>query len=84
MFWKLLLILLLICYPVWLLQKLARYGKGIFRPNFERMQRKIDEWVGISNNGWMAWNRPAGKLLYYLLLFYVFTGILVLIYGLAK
>ena len=84
MIWKFVLILFLVVYPVWMFIKLSRYGKGIFRPNFERMKRKIDEWTGFNINGIFAYNRTGGKLIYYLLLFYIITVIIFTIYSLAK
>ena len=84
MIWKIILILLVIVYPLWLFVKLARYGQNVFLPNFERMQRKIDEWTGFSSYGVFAYNRIGGKLIYYLLLFYIVGAILFFIYSLAK
>ena len=84
MIWTLLLFLFLIIYPGWLFIKLARYGKGVFRPNFERMQRKVDEWTRFPNTGAFAYNRIGGKLLYYLLLFCLAGAISFIIYSLAK
>jgi hypothetical protein len=79
-----LLILFLFAYPVWLLVKLARYGEGVFRPNFVRMQKKINEWTGLYYDGWLAYNRPLGKLIYYLLLLYLLGGILFIVYCLTR
>jgi len=71
-----------------LLVKLTRYGQGILCPNFERMQSKIDEWTRFSNTGFFAYNRSGGKLMYYLLLFYVtclsLFILLFMIYSLAR
>ena len=77
------LLLFLIFYPVWILQKLARYGNGIFRPDFERMQREINSWTGFNQDGF-SYNKPGGKLVYYLLLLYVSGGIIFIIYSLAS
>jgi len=77
------LILILTVYPVWLFVKLSRYGQNVFRPNFERMKRMIDEWTGFTYDGYFAYNRPGGKLIYYSLLFYLAGGILFILYLLA-
>ncbi|MDR0866583.1 MAG: hypothetical protein LBO74_16870 [Candidatus Symbiothrix sp.] len=84
MIWQLILIVVLFAYPFWLFIKLARYGKGFLRPDFNRMQRKINEWTGFYQNGTFSYNRPAGKIVYYLLLLYVFSIIPIIIYCLAK
>lgn len=83
MIWKIILILFFAVYPVWIFIKLSRYGQGIFRPNFERMQRKIDEWTGFSSTGVFAYNRTGGKLIYYLLLSYLIFLFLITTYRLA-
>ena len=84
MIWKIILILFFAVYPVWIFIKLCRYGQGIFRPNFERMQRKIDEWTGFCSTGVFAYNRAGGKLIYYLLLSYLMFSILFVVYSFVK
>ena len=79
-----LLILFLIVWPLWLFIKLARYGQNIFFPNFERMQRKVDEWTKFSYSGFFSYNRFGGKVFYYLLLIYLIAGISFTIYSLVK
>ena len=78
------LLLFLIFYPVWILQKLARHGNGILRPNFESIQREINSWTGFNQDGYFSYNKPGGKLVYYLLLLYVLGGIIFIIYSLAS
>ncbi|MDR0681764.1 MAG: hypothetical protein LBG15_07955 [Dysgonamonadaceae bacterium] len=77
------LIAFLSIYPVWLFAKLTRYGQGIVKPNFKRMQRKVDEWTGMSVHGSFLWNRRGGKVMYCLLctcvLFVKFALIVLLI-----
>jgi len=65
---------------VWLFLKLAKYGKGIFRPNFERMQRKIEESTIFTYNGFFAYNHAGGKIFYYLTLCYNFILFFLFIY----
>jgi len=72
------LISILTIYPLWLFIKLSRYGQNILRPNFERMKRIVDEWTGFTYDGYFAYNRPGGKLIYYSLLFYL-TGLILFI-----
>ena len=80
MWTTIILILVFFVWPVWLFIKLARYGQGILRPNFERMQRKIEEWTHFTNNGFFAYNRPGGKLFYCITMFYNFILYFVIIY----
>jgi len=80
MFWIITLIVVLIIWPVWLFIKLARYGQGILRPNFERMNRKIDEYTGFPVNSFFAYNRIGGKIIYYTTMLWVFLLFLILIY----
>ena len=80
---KIVLILLLLGYPVWLFIKLARYGQHVFIPNFERMKREIDKWTGFAYDGRFAYNRPFGKLIYYLLFLYIISSTIFIIYSLA-
>lgn len=83
MIWKIIIIALLTVYPVWLFVKLSRYGQNILRPNFERMKRMVDEWTGITNDSYFAYNRPGGKLVYYLLLFYLVGAVFFILFSLA-
>jgi len=80
-------ILFFLVWPIWLFIKLAKCGKGILRPNFERMNREINK-GGIQYNGFFAYNRPGGKLFYYITMLYVFAlffiAIYFIIYSLAK
>jgi len=71
MFWIIFFIVVFFVWPAWLFIKLARYGQGFLRPNFERMQRKIEEWSHFTTDGFFAYNRPGGKMFYYFLLFYL-------------
>ena len=71
-------------YPLWLFIKLARYGRSIIRPNFDRIKRKIDTWTGVPYDGRFAWNRPFGKCLYYLLLLYLFSAFSYIVFCLAR
>jgi len=83
--WTVIIILsVLTVYPLWLFIKLASYGRGIFRPDFDRMKRKIDTWTGLPYDGIFAWNRPFGKCLYYLLLLYLFTVFSFIVFGLVS
>ena len=64
---ELFLILFFIFYPVWMFIKLAIYGKGIFFPNFEQINCKMQE----KNKGLIIspdWTSGYGKFSYYLLL----------------
>jgi len=83
----LILILVLIVWPIWLFIKLARCGHGILRPNFERMEREINK-GGLSINSFFAYNRPGGKLFYYITMLYnfvlYFIFIYFIVYSLAK
>jgi hypothetical protein len=77
------LIVFLGIYPVWLFVKLARYGENILFPDFERIQRKVNEWTGLYYDGRFAYNQPVGKLIYYLRLLYLIGAIGFIIYSLA-
>ena len=77
------LFLVFIVWPIWLFIKLARCGKGIFFPDFERMQREVYSGIPSVNN-FFAYNRLGGKIFYYLLMLYVLGGLLFIIYSLAK
>ena len=85
MIWIILLICIVTVYPCWLFIKLSRYGQNVFRPNFERMKRLVDEWTGFTYDGYFAYNRPGGKLIYYLLLLYLTGSVLgIIIYSLVR
>jgi hypothetical protein len=69
---KFILLILFFIYPIWLFVKLARYGKGIFHPDFNLMQQKINKWTGFyGNNSIFSYDRTGGKILYYLLFTYL-------------
>ena len=80
MFWIIFFIVVFFVWPAWLFIKLARYGQGILRPNFERMQRKIEEWSHFTTDGFFAYNRLGGKLFYYITMLYNFFLLFIIFY----
>jgi len=82
--WIIILTLFLTIYPVWLFVKLAKYGQSVFRPDFERMQSKIEDWSRFSYDGFFAYNRPGGKIFYYLLMLYIIAGAVLIIFFIAR
>ena len=62
------LFIALLIYPVWMFIKLARYGDDIFRPDFNLMEKRMNQWVGLTCSHFFNFNRPDGKIMYYLLL----------------
>ena len=61
-----LFLILLPAFFFWRLETLARYGKGLFNPNFERIDRMFSELQQVNTN----WNTLLGKVVYYGLLFF--------------
>lgn len=53
------------------------YGRGVLRPNFERVDRMFREKTGFPAQGRTSWNNWFGKLIYYLLLLF-FIGLIIL------
>lgn len=70
------LIILLLFYSV---ENVAKYGKGLFNPNFERVDRMFYEKKKLNTN----WNTKGGKIVYYVLLVFsikMFFLFLILLY----
>lgn len=70
------LIMLMFFYTV---ENVAKYGKGLFNPNFERVDRMFYEKKKLNTN----WNTKAGKIVYYGLLIFsikMFILFLILLY----
>jgi len=76
----LLLILLLMAYPPYMLIKWAIYGKGLFFPNFNRIDKKVNENLRfkVNLNSWY------GKLNYYFLLLWTLGEIVFIVFLFAK
>ncbi|MCL1942233.1 MAG: hypothetical protein FWF54_01595 [Candidatus Azobacteroides sp.] len=74
------IILVLLIYPLFVVIK---YGKGIFRPNFARVDRILSEKSGLSLHGAFSWNTVFGKAIYYFLLFISIILLLSIITGSA-
>lgn len=61
-----LFVLALPLYFSWRFLKLVKYGKGFFKPNFERMTRMC--WENHHDN--TNWNAPFWRVVYYVQLFF--------------
>jgi len=68
-------------YPPYMLIKLSIYGRGLFFPNFRRMEEKLNRKLNgfhVKYTGWF------GKLNYYFVFFFTFGEIALLIYLIIK
>jgi len=73
-----LLFLYPILQPVWFFIKLAQWGNGFFRPDFEEMKNQFDNRQSKNSKGFFAYNQLGGRIKYYiqLLYFILFSSII--------
>lgn len=60
------LVFIVTAYMLYTVERIARFGRSLFRPNFERVDRLFYERKSVTTN----WNSPLGKIVYYALLLF--------------